>query len=257
MVINRGTFIKLADFLDYFPEYFVGSNAELPIVGGSILNHEHYQSGRYRFPIEDAEAEFFRKAGDVEVYALRWPLSTVRIKSRNRESLIDYAAHILDAWREYENKDLLIVNSKEEPHNTITPISRKEEEFYVFDLILRNNHTTEDRPDGVFHPRQAFHHIKKENIGLIEAMGLGILPGRLKTEFDLIGRFLSGDEEAGRDERLKKHWHWVERIKDRYNPETDAAGFVLEEAGKVFSEVLKDAGVFKMDEEGQQAFREF
>ena len=138
MIINRETFIKLADFLDYFPEYFVGSNAGLPIVGGSILNHEHYQAGRYHFPIEVAEAEFFKKTEDVEVYAVKWPLSTVRVKSKNRSSLIEYANHVLETWRGYENKELLIVNNEEEIHNTITPISRKEGKYYVFDLILRN-----------------------------------------------------------------------------------------------------------------------
>lgn len=257
MIINRETFIKLADFLDYFPEYFVGSNAGLPIVGGSILNHEHYQAGRYHFPIEDAEAELFKKTDAVEVYKVKWPLSTVRIKSKNRTALIEYANHVLETWRGYENKELLIVNNTEEIHNTITPISRKEGEYYVFDLILRNNYTTEELPDGVFHPHPSLYHIKKENIGLIEAMGLGILPARLKTEFELIGRFILGDEKVAQDERIKKHWHWVLKIKDKYQAGTDVNLFILEEAGKVFSEVLKDAGVFKMDEVGQRAFKEF
>lgn len=257
MVINRGTFIKLADFLDYFPEYFVGSNAGLPIVGGSILNHEHYQSGRYRFPIEDAEGDFFQETGGVEVMLLRWPLSTVRIRSKDRSALIDFAAHLLDAWQKYENKDLSIVNSREEPHNTITPIARKEGDSYIFDLILRNNYTTPERPDGVFHPRPEYHHIKKENIGLIEAMGLGILPGRLKTEFDLIARVLTGDEEVGKDERLLKHAHWIKELKGKFVPGADVNCFLLEEAGKVFSGVLKDAGVFKMDERGREAFKDF
>lgn len=257
MVINKGTFIKLADFLDYFPEYFVGSNAGLPIVGGSILNHEHYQAGRYHFPIEDAKAELFNKTEDVEIYAVKWPLSTIRLKSKNRDSLIEYADHVLQTWLNYENKELMIVNNKDEIHNTITPISRKEGDYYVFDLILRNNYTTEELPDGVFHPRPAFHHIKKENIGLIEAMGLGILPGRLKAEFDLIGKYLLGDKEAAHDERIKKHWDWLLEIKDKYNPTLNVKDFVLDEAGKVFSEVLKDAGVFKMDDAGQAAFKEF
>jgi UDPglucose--hexose-1-phosphate uridylyltransferase len=256
MIINRETFVKLLDFLDYFPEYFIGSNAGLPIVGGSILNHEHYQSGKYRFPIEEAEAKLFASIDDVEVYSVKWPLSTVRIKSKNRENLIAFADKILHIWRKYENKDLLIVNNEDEIHNTITPISRKEAEFYVFDLILRNNYTTDELPDGVFHPHPSLHHIKKENIGLIEAMGLGILPARLKTEFELIGKYLQGDSKIAEDERIKKHWHWVEKIQIKYLG-ANTESFILEEAGKVFSEVLKDAGVFKMDEKGQMAFQEF
>lgn len=257
MIINRGTFIKLLDFLDYFPEYFIGSNAGLPVVGGSILNHEHYQGGKYHFPIEKAEAEYLGAAYGVEVYRVVWPLSTIRIRAKEREKLINFAERIFNAWQNYENQELLIVNSKADLHNTLTPIARKEGDTYVFDLILRNNYATEEYPDGVFHPHANLHHIKKENIGLIEAMGLGVLPPRLKAEFTLIARFLQGESAALNDERLAKHRHWIEEIQPRYHQQHDVMEFILEEAGKVFSAVLKDAGVFKLDEEGIKAFRDF
>ncbi|MDD4000821.1 MAG: UDP-glucose--hexose-1-phosphate uridylyltransferase [Bacilli bacterium] len=256
MIINREPFIKLLDFLDYFPEYFVGSNAGLPIVGGSILNHEHYQSGKYRFPIEEAEAKKVKSIDDVDIYAVKWPLSTIRIKSKNRDSLINYAAKVLEVWKAYENVELSIINKEDEIHNTITPISRKEGKLYVFDLILRNNYTTSELPDGVFHPHPSLHHIKKENIGLIEAMGLGVLPARLKQEFELIAHYLQGKGQVVNDQRIKKHWHWVQSLEAKYQGQ-NVQEFILQEAGGVFSKVLKDAGVFKMDEKGQKAYFEF
>jgi UDPglucose--hexose-1-phosphate uridylyltransferase len=256
MVMNENVFSKLLGFLDYFPEYFVGSNAELPIVGGSILNHEHFQAGRYHFPIEKAAEEMVMKSDGVFVSVLKWPLSTVRLKSESQGKLISMAGKILKFWREYENRELMIINSQECLHNTITPIARKQGNEYVFELILRNNATTDEYPYGIFHPHANLHHIKKENIGLIEAMGMGILPARLKTEFDLISRYLSGEESLYHDVRIIKHQPWISEIKACYasnNPEA----FLLEETGKVFSEVLKDAGVFKMDAISHRAFYDF
>ncbi|NLD26283.1 MAG: UDP-glucose--hexose-1-phosphate uridylyltransferase [Acholeplasmataceae bacterium] len=257
MIINRATFIKLLEFLDYFPEYFIGSNAGLPVVGGSILNHEHYQGGKYHFPIESAEAEYIATIEGVEVYRVVWPLTTIRIKSDDRNKIIDFAEKIFNAWQDYENRDLMIYNSKDDIHNTITPIARKDGKTYVFDLIFRNNYVTAEFPDGVFHPHANLHHIKKENIGLIEAMGLGVLPPRLKTEFALIARFLQGDNSVLHDEKLIKHQDWIEEIQPQYDGKQDVNTFILEEAGKVFSNVLKDAGVFKLDEAGIKAFLEF
>lgn len=256
MVIDENVFSKLLCFLDYFPEYFVGSNADLPIVGGSILNHEHFQAGRYHFPIEDAMEEMVMHADGISVSLLKWPLSTVRLQSESPEKLITIAKRILASWRDYENRDLLIYNSREGLHNTITPIARKQGNEYVFDLILRNNATTDEFPDGIFHPHANLNHIKKENIGLIEAMGMGILPGRLKTEFDLIAGYLSGEESLIHDIRIIKHQPWMSEIKARYCGQ-DPEAFLLEETGKVFSEVLQDAGVFKMDGINHQAFRQF
>lgn len=257
MIINRSTFIKLLDFLDYFPHYFIGSNAGLPIVGGSILNHEHYQAGRYRFPIEDAKFDYLGNWKDVEVGKLIWPLSTIRIKSKNKENMIELADLILHKWQSYQNEDLLIINSKDDLHNTITPISRKDGDYYIFDLILRSNYTNEEYPDGVFHPHPSLHHIKKENIGLIEAMGLGVLPARLKKEFALIIDGLEGNQDALQDSSLDKHRHWINTLIKKYDGNGNAHEFVFQEAGKVFSKVLKDAGVFKMNQEGDQALKEF
>ncbi len=257
MIINRDTFIKLLDFLDYFPEYFIGSNAGLPIVGGSILNHEHYQGGKYHFPIVDAKEKQMATINEVSISKVDWPLSTIRLRSPFRNKIIDLATYVLKTWQNYQNEELLIINSPEEIHNTITPISRKEGENYVFDLILRNNYTTEELPDGVFHPHSNLHHIKKENIGLIEAMGLGILPPRLKTEFELIARYLQGDEATLDDERLEKHREWIKELQSAYNSKYDVHKFILEETGKVFSNVLNDAGVFKMNEQGNIAFEDF
>ena len=257
MIINESTFFKLCDFLDLFPDYFIGSNAGLPIVGGSILDHEHYQSGKYHFPIEQAQAILIERVNDVEVYKVNWPLSTIRLKSLNREKIIKIANQILNCWQDYQNEDLLLYNSNDDIHHTITPISRKENNVYVFDLILRSNYANNDFPDGVFHPHPEVHHIKKENIGLIEAMGLGVLPPRLKPEFDLIEQVLLGNNEVLQDEKLKKHLHWIEVLIKKYKPRLDVKEFILEEAGEVFSQVLKDAGVFKMNKEGQKAFLDF
>jgi len=257
MKVDEDTFRKLIDFIDYFPEYFVGSNAGLPIVGGSILNHEHFQSGRYHFPIEDAKEEYVEKTNDVEVYKLYWPLSTIRIKSENKEKIILTATKILIRWQEYHNQELLIINSKDNLHNTITPILRKENNNYVFDLILRSNYTNENHPDGVFHPHQELHNLKKENIGLIEAIGLGVLPSRLKGEFELIKAVLKGNKDKKEDQSLLKHLNWIKKLESKYSTNLDIDKFILDEAGELFSQVLKDSGVFKMDEIGQKEFLQF
>ena len=257
MVINNCTFHKLVDFLDLFPGYFVGSNAGLPIVGGSILDHEHYQSGKYHFPIEEAKAVEFSNIDDVSVYKLIWPLSTIRLTSKNKEKIIRIATKVLNLWQQYQNPDLDLFNSIDNIHHTITPISRKNNEEYVFDLILRSNYTNEQFPDGVFHPHPELYHIKKENIGLIEAMGMGILPPRLKQEFALIEQVLLGDESLLNEEALKKHLHWIDILKAKYKPNLDLKKFILEETSIVFSNVLKDAGVFKMDVLGNKAFDQF
>jgi len=257
MVVNGGTFRKLLAFLDLFPEYFVGSNAGLPIVGGSILNHEHYQAGRYVFPIENAKEIPVGETGGVAVSRLIWPLSTIRVRAAEKESLVAFAEKVLERWANYENPALSLYNSPENIHHTLTPIARRDRGGYVFDLILRSNYANASYPDGVFHPHPELHHIKKENIGLIEAMGMGILPGRLKKEFELIGRYLEGEEGLAAEPCLEKHLHWMERIKPMYKQGMDANLFIREEAGKVFSEVLKAAGVFKMDAAGEAAFEEF
>ena len=257
MVINRGTFQKLLDFLDMFPEYFIGSNAGLPIVGGSILNHEHYQAGRYHFPIEKAKETYVGTVGNVEISCLHWPLSTVRIKSSDKDEIIGFAEKVLLQWGDYQNAKLSLINDKSDPHHTITPIARKQGSIYIFDLILRSNYLNKEYPNGVFHPHPNLHHIKKENIGLIEAMGMGILPGRLKKELALIGQYLSGENEVLNKPALKKHLSWIEMIKSEYNPSEDVNLFLLRETGKIFSQVLKDAGVFKMNRIGTSAFSKF
>lgn len=257
MIINKNTFIKLIEFLDYFPEYFVGSNAGLPIVGGSILNHEHYQSGKYHFPIEIAKSEVINTWEDVEVYKVIWPLSTIRLKSTNKEQLISLANQILLSWQKYQNEELNLYNDENNIHHTVTPIARKENKKYVFDIILRSNYTNNQFPDGVFHPHPNLHHIKKENIGLIEAMGLAILPPRLKMELTLIENYLLGNEEIYKDPSLKKHLHWVDEIKKNYNSKVNVKEFILEEVAKEFSKVLQDSGVFKMNSKEQNIFLNF
>ena len=248
MVINRQTFEKLIAFLKQFPHYFVGSNADLPIVGGSILNHNHFQCGKAKMPIEDVKETLVYTHKEVKVYRLDWPLSTIRLVSSSEKQLIDFSTSILEKWQKYENKALNIVNS---PilHNTITPISRFGEGEWIMDLILRNNFTTEALPLGVFHPRPSLHHIKKENIGLIEAMGLAILPSRLKTELQLIQDVLVGKTVA--NSSLDKHQDWIRQLKQQ--PKVD----LYHEVGEKFTQVLEDAGVFKQDTVGIQAFIDF
>lgn len=250
MLINSKTFVKLVSCVKKFPHYFVGSNADLPIVGGSILTHEHFQAGREVLPIEMASEEFINNVDEVDIYKLYWPLSTIRLKSKNENKLINYAAKILEKWQNYENKGLNIINS---PflHNTITPICRFREDEWIIDLILRNNFTTEYRPLGVFHPNPSLHHIKKENIGLIEAMGLAILPARLEDELKAIAEILFFKKKLYLKKALWKHKTWIKELQKQENTN------IYNEVGKKFSAVLEDAGVFKQDKQGQEAFLNF
>src|SRR5690554_211 len=257
MVIDDNTFIKLIDFLDLFPHYFVGSNSGLTIVGGSILSHEHFQAGNYKFPIESAKEVFIGKYISVSISRLIWPMSTIRISSDNKLELIDYASRVLNQWREYQNKDLLIINSNDEIHNTITPIARKNDNIYTLDLVLRNNYTNDEYPDGVFHVHPKYYNLKKENLGLIEAMGLGVLPPRLKQEFKLLEEILKGNHSLMNNPAIQVHKEWLETLHADYNHNYEVTKFIREEAVKVFEKILECAGVFKQDLTGIKHFEEF
>lgn len=262
MVIDRNTFRHLFAFVDMFPHYMLGSNADLPIVGGSILTHDHYQGGCYHFPIEDAKTikELrLESYPDIKIEVLNWPLSTIRATSLNKEALIDLSVHLLEKWREYENKDLdIIPRSGETLHHTITPIARKKDDQYQIDLVLRNNRTSDQYPDGIFHPHQQHHHIKKENIGLIEVMGLAILPARLKKEMELLKECLLQRKDIDSEEVLMKHKQWYEELMMKHQWQEDNVDKILnDEIAVKFVKVLEDAGVFKMDDQGKEAFIKF
>ena len=262
MKIDRSAFRKLLDFVIQFPHYFVGSNADLPIVGGSILSHDHFQGGRYTFAMEKAPVEqtvTFPGYEDVEAGIVRWPMSVIRIRCADDKRLVDLAEKILTAWRGYSDPDAFIFAETDgEPHNTITPIARKRGDKYELDLVLRNNITTEEFPLGVFHPHPELHHIKKENIGLIEVMGLAVLPSRLKNELkELADALVSGGDLRGSD-AIAKHADWAEELKTRYTFTADnVEGILQDEVGKVFARVLQDAGVYKSTPEGRAAFQKF
>lgn len=262
MKIDRGTFCKLFDFVKLFPHYFVGSNADLPIVGGSILTHDHFQGGHYEFAMARAlvEKEYFIKGyEDVKVGRVKWPMSVLRLSSKDTERIIELADHILKKWREYTDEDAFIyAYTDNEPHNTITPIARKRGDLFELDLVLRNNITTSEHPLGVYHPHAELHHIKKENIGLIEVMGLAVLPARLNTEIaDLEKAYLNG-EDIRKDEVLSKHADWLDTFKDRIDKDPGNIHEIMQdEIGKVFAKVLEDAGVYKRSEEGMKAFDRF
>ena len=263
MQINRDTFAKLFDFIRQFPHYFVGSNADLPIVGGSILTHDHFQGGHYTFAMERAEMEQeFTIPGyeDVTAGIVHWPLSVIRIRHKDSERLIELADHILKKWRNYSDPEAFIFEQTNgEPHNTITPIARRRGEEYELDLTLRNNITTEERPLGVYHPRAEYHHIKKENIGLIEVMGLAVLPSRLKKEMESLAECLVNKKDIASVEELKKHAAWVEGFLPKYPEITqqNVWNILEKEVGEVFVKVLEDAGVYKCTEEGRKAFMRF
>ncbi|WP_143404580.1 UDP-glucose--hexose-1-phosphate uridylyltransferase [Hornefia porci] len=263
MKIDRGTFRKLFDFLRQFPHYFIGSNADLPIVGGSILTHDHFQGGRYTFAMERAEPEeTFCVPGYEEVSAaiLHWPLSVIRLRHSDPDRLTDLADHILCAWRNYTDETAgIFAETGGEPHNTITPIARRRGGDYELDLALRNNITTAERPLGLFHPRPEYHHIKKENIGLIEVMGLAVLPSRLKREMELLAECLIRGGDPAEHPSLTKHARWASELRDRYAVigESNVRDILKEEIGRVFVGVLEDAGVFRCTEEGRRAFRRF
>ncbi len=273
MTINREVFEKLFDFLRQFPHYTVMTNADLPIVGGSILAHEHFQGGRYDFPMAAAEVEkSFTIPGyeDVEAGIVKWPLSVIRIRCKQQNRLVELADHILKNWRGYTDEEAFIYAFTEEvdgeaaaktvPHNTITPCARVRDGKFELDLVLRNNITTADRPLGVYHPRPEYFHIKKENIGGIEVMGLAILPSRLKDELALLGEYIVEGKDYRSNEVLAKHADWVDEFLPAYEGKITAEtidGILREETGKVFVKVLMDAGVYKRDEKGREAFMRF
>ena len=263
MKIDRAAFRKLFDFVKQFPHYFLGSNADLPIVGGSILSHDHFQGGNYTFAMAKAPIELpvtIPGYEDIEVGIVKWPLSVLRIRHKDENRLIDLATHVLDTWRGYTDEDAFIYAETDgEPHNTITPIARKVGDTYELDLTLRNNITTEEHPLGVYHPHAHLHHIKKENIGLIEVMGLAVLPSRLKDEITLLKEYILTGKDITSNEILAKHADWVAEFLPRYNSitEDNAEHILQQEVGKVFVQVLEDAGVYKCTEEGRKSFLKF
>lgn len=263
MKIDHAAFCKLFDFVKQFPHYMVGSNADLPIVGGSILSHDHFQGGNYEFPMAKAvvEKEFnIKDFEDVGAGIVKWPMSVIRLWGRDTDRIIALADRILDTWREYTDEEAFIfAHTQGEPHNTITPIARKRGEFYEIDLVLRNNITTPEHPLGLYHPHAKLHHIKKENIGLIEVMGLAVLPARLKEEMELLADALLEGSDIRSNAVLEKHADWVEEFLPGREPlrRENVMDILHEEIGKVFGEVLEDAGVYKRTTEGQAGFERF
>ena len=263
MKIERATFGKLLDFVTNFPHYFVGSNADLPIVGGSILTHDHFQGGHYTFAMAKAPIEkkiSFKGYEDVRAGIVKWPMSVIRISGADKDRLIDLADKILVAWRGYTDEEAFIFAETDgEPHNTITPIARRRGEDYELDLVLRNNITTEEHPLGVYHPHAHLHHIKKENIGLIEVMGLAVLPARLKDEMAELADAIINGRDLRSTETLASHAEWAEGFLPKYDKvdESNVMDIIHEEMGQVFKEVLECAGVYKCTEEGREAFMRF
>ena len=263
MKIERATFRKLLDFVGLFPHYFVGSNADLPIVGGSILSHDHFQGGHYEFAMAKAPVEkkwVFPGFEDVDAGIVAWPMSVIRLSGMDTDRIIALADVILNKWREYTDEEAFIyAYTDNEPHNTITPIARKRGDKFELDLVLRNNITTEEHPLGVYHPHAKLHHIKKENIGLIEVMGLAVLPARLKGEMAHLKEAILAGKDLRADEELAKHADWVDEFRPKYDAITaeNIDGIVEKEIGLVFMQVLEDAGVYKRTEEGQKAFDRF
>lgn len=259
MKINHATLHALLDFVDQFPQYFIGSNADLPIVGGSILSHEHYQGGKHIFAMNQAPMLDSYQVKDSQVTFGRvfWPLSCVRIKGIHKSEVLKFSEYVMDTWKQYSDESVdILAYTKETPHNTITPIVRKEGEEYVVDVVLRNNRTSTTYPDGIFHPHPQWHAIKKENIGLIEVMGLAILPARLLKDLQAIESCLTTNTSE-LPEHLQNYQSWYTNIQTRWNQEAAVEVFVEQEVGKVFLHVLEDAGVFKQTPTGQQAFLKF
>ena len=263
MKIERATFGKLLDFVTQFPHYFVGSNADLPIVGGSILSHDHFQGGCYEFAMAKAPIEkeiAFVGFDDVKAGIVKWPMSVIRLSAKDKERLIALADKILLAWRGYTDEDAFVFAKTDgELHNTITPIARKRGDDFELDLVLRNNITTKEHPLGVYHPHAKLHHIKKENIGLIEVMGLAVLPARLKDEMAQLETAILEKQDIRANEVLAKHADWVEEFLPKYEKVTEdnVTEILQKEIGMVFAEVLKDAGVYKCTKEGRDAFLRF
>ena len=263
MKVEHATFVKLFDFIKLFPHYFIGSNADLPIVGGSILSHDHFQGGNYEFAMAKApvEREFTVKGyEDVKAGIVKWPLSVIRLSCADEKRIIDLADHILKAWRGYTDEAAYVFAETDgEPHNTITPIARKRGDMYELDLALRNNITTPECPLGLYHPHNELHHIKKENIGLIEVMGLAVLPSRLKEEMEILSDYIVNGKDIRSNEKIEKHADWVDEFRPKYDVinADNVDAIIKEEIGIVFKKVLEDAGVFKRDAEGQAAFDRF
>lgn len=262
MKIDRAAFVKLLDFVEKFPHYFVGSNADLPIVGGSILTHEHFQGGNYEFAMAKAPIETkvtFSGFEDVQAGIVKWPMSVIRIIGTNKARLVELADKVLTTWRGYTDKDSFIYAETEgTPHNTITPIARMRNGKFELDLVLRNNITTEDCPLGYYHPHPEYHHIKKENIGLIEVMGLAVLPSRLKNEMAVLGKAMVNGEDISANETIASHKEWAEMIMQKYDINEDNIDDILKkEIGIVFTSILGQCGVYSRDEEGKAGFLKF
>ena len=262
MKVERASFDRLFDFVRQFPHYFVGSNADLPIVGGSILSHDHFQGGNYEFAMAKAPIEreiAFKGYADVTAGIVKWPMSVIRLRGAERSRVAELAEKVLVAWRGYSDPDATVFAETDgTPHNTITPIARRRGEDYELDLVLRNNLTTDEYPLGVFHPHQELHHIKKENIGLIEVMGLAVLPSRLKGELELLKAALISGADIRADERVAAHADWATELSEKYTFTPDNAEDILrQEVGRVFMRVLEDAGVYKCTPDGREAFSRF
>ena len=266
MKISRATFVRLCDFVDLFPHYMLGSNADLPIVGGSILSHDHFQGGCYRFPMDDAGVRIALNSGveGVEAYVADWPMTCLVLKSADREKLIDLSDKVLTAWRGWSDPSVDILAETDAPHNTITPIVRREDGVYKMELVLRNNRTTPENPLGIFHPHADLHHIKKENIGLIEVMGLFILPGRLLGEMAALEEYLTGakplQEAPAEGSPLSVHWAWLKEIAAETGTnltKEEAAAALRRGIGAKCARVLADAGVYKQTPEGERALMRF
>lgn len=262
MKIYRKTFENLLGFIDYLPHYFAGSNADLPIVGGSILSHDHYQGGNYTFAMEVAPIEetFTIKGYEkTTLNRVKWPMSVVRLIGEDKEEIINLGEHVLNTWKNYSDESVDIICKTDEPHNTVTPIARKKNGKYELDLVLRNNRTNENHPMGIFHPHDEVHHIKKENIGLIEVMGLAVLPARLKEELNSLADLMIEGAKSISDEALMSHNEWYTNVlaKHEVNSKDEAMKVLQDEVGKKFSTVLEHAGVFKRDSKGIEAFNKF
>lgn len=263
MKIDKTAFCKLFDFVKLFPHYIVGSNADLPIVGGSILTHDHFQGGNYEFAMSRARIEknfLIKGYEDVELGIVKWPMSVIRTRSKDEKRLIQIGDYILNKWRSYSDSTANIYDTTDgEPHNTITPIARKVNDIYELDLVLRNNITTKEHPLGVFHPHEELHHIKKENIGLIEVMGFAILPSRLKEEMKILEEYILSGKDIRENSIINKHYDWVENFKNKYSNlnERNMRGIIETEIGIEFLKVLEHAGVYKRTKEGQEGFTRF
>lgn len=266
MKITKEALNRLTGFTEILPHYFLGSNADLPIVGGSILSHDHYQGGHHEFPMAKAPVEkkvVFTGFEDIEAGIVKWPMSVIRITGKEREKLVELADKILNSWRKYSDESLgIFAFSNETPHNTVTPIARRRGENFELDLVLRNNRTSEEHPLGIFHPHADVHNIKKENIGLIEVMGLAVLPGRLKEELEILSQYIveeNYEEKIKNDAKVEKHLDWIKKImvKHKNISSQNAHNILKSEVGITFSRVLEDAGVYKRDEKGQLGLLKF